>query len=100
MCDRWRKSAIGNCHGRRIIVDDFAISAQDVIEYQGIMRQQPSNPNALERQRAIADKATATLTDHLTYRLRQLGFIEEAAKHGNAVNEHELLIDGRFSRVD
>ena len=80
------------------MVDKFAISAQDVIEYQGIMRQQPSNP--LERQRAIADKATATLTDHLTYRLRQLGFIEEAAEHGNAVSEHELLIDGRFSRVD
>ncbi|HYJ14922.1 MAG TPA: hypothetical protein VE170_05490 [Candidatus Limnocylindria bacterium] len=49
-----------------------------MIEYQGIMRPQPSNPNAMERQRAIADKATATLTDHLTYRLRQLGFIEEA----------------------
>lgn len=84
----------------RIMVDNFAISAKDVTEYQGIMRQQPSNPNPLERQRAISDKATATLTDHLAYRLRQLGFTVEAAEHGKAVGEHELLIDGRFSRVD
>jgi len=84
----------------RIMVDNFAISAKDVTEYQGIMRQQPSNPNPLERQRAIADKATATLTDHLAYRLRQLGFTVEAAEHGKAVGEHELLIDGQFNRVD
>jgi hypothetical protein len=70
----------------RIMVDNFAINAKDVIEYQGIMRQQPSNPNPLERQRAT--------------RLRQLGFIVEAAEHGKAVGEHELLIDGRLSRVD
>ena len=84
----------------RILVYTFAISEKDVTEYQGIMRQQPSNPNPLERQRVIAEKATATLTGHLADGLRQLGFIVESAERGTAVREHDLLVDGQFVRID
>ena len=84
----------------RILVQRFAVSERDVTEYQGIMRQQPSNPNAAERQRAIADKVSQTLADNLIYGLRQLGFKVEAAVPGRAMRDDDLLVDGRLLRVD
>jgi len=84
----------------RILIYNFTISEKDIIEYQGIMRQQPSNPNPLERQRLIAAQTTATLTDHLIHGLRKLGFMVESAKRGKELLEHDLVIDGRFVRVD
>jgi len=38
----------------RILVYDFAGSQREVTEYQGIMRQQPSNKDPVERRRQIA----------------------------------------------
>lgn len=84
----------------RILVHRFAVSERDVTEYQGIMRQQPANPNAAERQRAIADKVSQTLADNLIYGLRQLGFKVEAAVPGSILHDDDLLVDGRLVRVD
>lgn len=84
----------------RIIVYNFAIDGKDVSEYQGILRQQPSNGDPLDRQRIIAEKTTKTLTEHLTDGLRQLGFTVASAEPGTALREQDLLIDGRFVRVD
>jgi len=84
----------------RILVKNFAIDGRDVTEYQGILRQQPPNPNALERQRVLAEKTTATLTEHLMRGLRQLGFAVESAGSDTVAREHDLVVDGRVTRVD
>lgn len=84
----------------RILVHSFATSEQNVTEYQGILRQQPANPNAAERQRAIADRVSQTLADTLIYGLRQLGFKVEAAPPGSALRDDDLLVDGQLMRVD
>ena len=40
----------------RILVYDFAVSEQEVKEYQGIMRQQPAIKDAAERERLLAQE--------------------------------------------
>lgn len=84
----------------RILLYRFAIDENDVTEYQGIMRQQPSNPNPLQRQRFIADRAAATLADYLSDGLRNLGLKANTVERGTPVGEGELLIDGQFLQVD
>lgn len=84
----------------RILVQPFAVNPQDITEYQGIMRQQPANPNAAERQRAIADKVAHTLADNLIFGLRQLGFKVETAAPASALRDDDLLVDGRLTRLD
>jgi hypothetical protein len=84
----------------RILIRHFAINEKVVTEYQGIMRQQPSNPNVQERQRLIADKASNTLADRLTDGLRQLGFSVELARRSVNIGKQDLVIDGRFLNID
>jgi hypothetical protein len=84
----------------RILVYDFAISETSVKEYQGIMRQQPSNRDPIARQREIARIASESLTLHLIKGLRQLGFVVERATRDAPVDDHDLIIDGRFVSVD
>ncbi len=84
----------------RILLVDFVIRDTDVNEYQGILRQQPANPNALERQRELAKLAVDTLSAELAKRLRQLGFTVDRVEGGTVVEDHDLLIDGEFENVD
>ena len=84
----------------RVLLQDFAIRDADVNEYQGIMRQQPANPNAVERQRELARIAVDTLAAELADRLRQLGFKVDKVGPGTAAEDHDLLIDGEFENVD
>lgn len=84
----------------RILVYDFAVEPNDVREYQGIMRQQPSIKDPLERQRLIAQVVSNTLTSELIGGLRHLGMKAERAAPGTEPGETDLLIDGRFLRVD
>ena len=51
----------------RILVQTFALSAVRVTEYQGILRQQPSNNNPLERQREIGSRVAEALTIDLAF---------------------------------
>ena len=84
----------------RILLYDFAISDADVNEYQGILRQQPANPNAVERQRELGKLAVSTLAAEFAMRLRQLGFTVERVPRGTTVEAKDLLIDGQFENVD
>jgi len=84
----------------RILLQDFAIREVDVNEYQGILRQQPANPNAGERQRELARLAVDTLAAELAARLRQLGFKVDRVERGIVVEDNDLLIDGEFENVD
>lgn len=84
----------------RIIVYNFAIDANDVIEYQGIMRQQPANRDPIERQRILADKAANVLAGQLIHGLRELGFTVEWLNRSTAPSDGDLTIDGRFLGVD
>ncbi len=84
----------------RIWLQDFAVQDADVIEYQGILRQQPANPNAMERQRALAMLAADTMTGELAQRLRPLGFTVHRLAAGSVVGDHDLLIDGEFKNID
>jgi len=84
----------------RILVYEFAIAGAAVIEYQGIMRQQPSIRDPVERQHQTARLAGEALAVHLTHGLRQLGFTVERASPGGPAGEDDLVIDGRFVIVD
>jgi hypothetical protein len=84
----------------RILLYDFAVNDVDVSEYQGIMRQQPANPNAAERQRDLGKFAANTLAAELAQALRQLGFTVARVPRATAVENHDLLIDGQFENVD
>lgn len=84
----------------RILVYDFGINEANVNEYQGIMRQQPSNRNPIERQRELGRIASEAVTANLVYGLRQLGFTVERVPRGAPIQENDLIVDGRFIGVD
>jgi hypothetical protein len=84
----------------RILLYDFAVNDVDVSEYQGIMRQQPANPNAAERQRDLGKFAADALAAELAQALRRLGFTVDRVPRATAVENHDLLIDGQFENVD
>ena len=84
----------------RILLYDFAVNDVDVSEYQGIMRQQPANPNAAERQRNLGKFAADTLATELALALRRLGFSVDRVPRATAVADNDLLIDGQFENVD
>ena len=84
----------------RILINEFAIAHGGVHEYQGILRQQPANPNATERQRELAKLAVNTFAAELAQGLRRLGFTVEPVSPGVTVENHDLLIDGQFETVN
>ena len=84
----------------RILVYDFAVSEQEVKEYQGIMRQQPTIKDAEERERLLAKEVKDALADEIVDGLRALNFNVERVNRGSTVTGNELLIDGQFVTVD
>jgi hypothetical protein len=84
----------------RILVYDFAVSEREVFEYQGIMRQQPSIKDPVERERLIAAGAKEALASEVVDGLRALGFAVARAGRGSRAARSELLIDGQFLTVD
>jgi hypothetical protein len=84
----------------RILVYDFAVTAQEVKEYQGIMRQQPAIKDAAERERALAQEVKDALAEELVDALRPLGLIVERVARGTAATGNDLIIDGQFLTVD
>jgi len=84
----------------RILVQDFAASEQEVKEYQGIMRQQPTIKNASERERLLAKEVKDALAEEVVDGLKSLGFaVERVGREANATGS-DLLIDGHFLAVD
>ena len=84
----------------RILLYDFAVNDVDVREYQGVMRQQPANANAAERQRSLGKFAADTLAAELAQALRRQGFTVDRVPRATAVENYDLLIDGQFENVD
>ena len=84
----------------RILVYDFAVSEEEVKEYQGIMRQKPAIKNAADRERLLAQEVKDALADELVDALRPLGFSVERAPRGTRLADRDLLIDGKFLTVD
>ena len=84
----------------RILVSDFAVSEQEVKEYQGIMRQQPNIKDASERERLLAKEVKDALGDEVVDGLKSLGFIVERVDRGAKATGQDLLIDGQFLTVD
>lgn len=84
----------------RVLVYDFVVDPNDVKEYQGILRQQPSIKDPLERQRLIAQIVSNTLTAELIEGLRRLGMKAERAARGTELSASDLLINGQFLQVD
>ncbi len=83
----------------RIVVGNFAAAQLDVVEYQGIFRQQPSNPNAAERRSAIARKVSEALSLELMKGLKELGMPVNRGIVAS-VNDDELIVEGEFIRID
>ena len=84
----------------RILVSDFAVSEQEVKEYQGIMRQQPTIKDPAERERLLAQDVKDALAEELMGALRPLGFTVERVHRGAKPTGNDLLIDGQFLTVD
>ena len=84
----------------RILLQTFAVSEAQVNEYQGILRQQPSNNNAMERRREIGKRAAEALAVELVNRLRALSFTVERVSHETLVTDNDLLVEGQFLSVD
>lgn len=84
----------------RILVYDFAARAEDVKEYQGIMRQQPTIKDPAERERLLAQEVKDAFADELVEGLRSLGFLVERVPRGTLATGNEMLIDGQFLTVD
>jgi uncharacterized protein DUF4410 len=84
----------------RILVYDFTMDEAAVKEYQGILRQQPSETNPAERESQIKRHAADAATGELVKGLRGLGFAVAPVARGTPVADNELLIDGKFLTVD
>ena len=84
----------------RILIHDFAVSEQDVKEYQGIMRQQPNIKDASERERLLAKEVKDALAEEVVDGLKSLGFVAERVGRGAMATGSDLLIDGHFLTVD
>ena len=84
----------------RILIQDFAVSEQEVKEYQGIMRQQPTIKNASERERLLAKEAKDALAEEVVDGLKSLGFTVERVGREAKATGSDLLIDGQFLAVD
>jgi hypothetical protein len=84
----------------RIFIYDFAVSEQEVKEYQGIMRQQPTIKDPAERERLLAREVKDALAEELVDALIPLGFTVQRVPRGTRLTDHDLLIDGQFLTVD
>src|SRR5262245_42245957 len=84
----------------RILIYDFAVSEQEVREYQGIMRQQPAIKNAATRERLLAQEVKDALANELVDQLSPLGFIIERVDRGTVATGNDLIVDGQFMTVD
>ncbi len=84
----------------RIFVRNFAATEFDVVEYQGIFRQQPSNPNPTERRRAIARNVSEALTLELVRELQEVGLSVGRGMPEASDLDDTLIIEGEFIRID
>lgn len=84
----------------RIIIHDFAASEIEVVEYQGIFRQQPSKPNPTERRRAIARNVSESLSLEFARALQELGFSVERGMRAVSDADNIVIIEGEFIRID
>ncbi len=84
----------------RILVVNFAVSEDEVTEYQGIMRQQPNIKDPVQREREIAKQVSETMAVELADGLRGMGFVVERASRDTAITGSDVLIAGQFVKVD
>ena len=84
----------------RIVVYDFAVSEQEIKEYQGIMRQQPTVKDPAERERLLAKEVKDALAEELVGHLKSLGFVVERVARGTRATANDLVVDGQFMAVD
>lgn len=85
---------------KRILLYDFAVSEQEVKEYQGIMRQQPNIKNASERERVLAKDVKDALAEEVIDGLKPLGFVVERVGRDTKATGSDLVVDGQFLTVD
>ena len=71
-----------------------------VQEYQGILRQQPSNRDARERQQEIVRLTNETLIASLAQGLHNLGCVAERAAADTAIKEDDISIEGRIVSIE
>jgi hypothetical protein len=66
----------------RVLVSNFAVSEDEVKEYQGIMRQQPTIKDAVQRERELARQVVEVMAVELVDGLRAMGFVVERVERG------------------
>ena len=84
----------------RILVYDFAVSETEVREAHGILRQQPTIKDPLERERVIGRQVAEVLAVELVEGLRGLGFKVERGGNTTLPTSEDLLVSGQFVNVD
>ena len=85
---------------KQILLYDFAVSEQEVKEYQGIMRQQPTIKNAAERERLLAKEVKDALAEEIVDALTPLGFVVVRVDREQRATGSDLAITGHFLTVD
>ena len=85
---------------KRILLYDFAVSEQEVKEYQGIMRQQPNIKDASERERLLAKDVKDALAEEVVDGLKPLGFVIERVGRETKATGSDLVVDGQLLTID
>ena len=79
---------------KRILLYDFAVSEQEVKEYQGIMRQQPNIKDAGTRERLLATEVKDALV------VSSAGAMTlESYRHGRVLFAGDIVFRGRIPFV-
>jgi hypothetical protein len=76
------------------------VSEAEVTEYTGILRQQPTNNNPVQREREIARNAAEALIITLVTGLQDLGFTVQRVGRATLATDNDLLIDVQFLVID
>jgi len=88
----------------RVIVRDFAVSAADVTENQGIIQRavrSDEDPQGAEgRQLAVGLEAADVMADELVEGIRALGLEAERPQPGAMYYENDVVIVGSFLNID
>jgi hypothetical protein len=84
---------------KRILIS-VAANESAVTEYQGILRQQPSQRDPVERRREIARQVNEIAMAQMIEGLQQLGFGSERVGQHLAATDNDLILEGRFITID
>jgi len=96
-------SSAGLARPARVLVYDFAVSAKDVSENQGLfgrIAHAASDTTQDERELQIGREVADRMAQDLVAGIREMGLPAERARRDTPVRDGDLLVGGKFLNVD